>query len=245
MKRFVCFLVAFAVCGMPLFSQNKNFNKGNIMKFELKPLPYAHTALEPWIDATTVALHHDKHQATYVNNLNNALAKVPDFEFDGGLIGLIRNLSKVPESVAVAVKNNAGGVFNHEFYWGGLSGEASVASRDFAEAIERTFGSMENFRRDFSERGAAVFGSGYVWLCADRKGNLRILTSANQDNPMSDAELGKVWVPIFCVDVWEHSYYLKYQNVRAEYLKNIWNIVDWEKVSERFERVVAGGDVLM
>lgn len=220
--------------------------KANNMKYQLTPLPYAHTALEPWLDATTVSLHHDKHQAAYVNNLNAALAKEPKFAFDGELWRLLKNLDSVPESIRAAVKNNGGGVFNHEFYWGGLAGEATVPSKKFAEAIEKSFGSMENFKREMTEKSLSIFGSGYSWLCADQNGNLKIIAAANQDNPFSIPQLSAAGLmPIFCIDVWEHSYYLKYQNLRGEYLKNIWNIVNWEKLSDRYERAMIDSKPLM
>ena len=216
------------------FSQQQK-QKDSTMKYDLTPLPYSHTALEPYIDATTVMLHHDKHQATYVNNLNNTLAKYPDVTFEKNIVNLLKNINSAPEDIRTAIRNNGGGVFNHEFYWEGLSGNSSVPSKELSEAIDKAFGSMENFRREMTEKSLALFGSGYSWLCSDKNGNLKIITYSNQDNPYSTpCKCCNDLIPIFCIDVWEHSYYLKYQNLRAEYLKNIWNIVNWQKLSERF-----------
>ncbi len=216
------------------------------MKYELTPLPFAQTALEPWIDATTVSIHHDKHQAAYVNNLNAALAKFPDFEFSGRLHNLLGNLDLVPQEIRTAVRNNGGGVFNHEFYWGGLSGEHTVASKKFSDALEKSFGSTENFRREMTAKTAAVFGSGYGWLCVDNLGGLKIMTSSNQDNQFSaPCGCGVDFKPIFCIDVWEHAYYLKYQNMRVEYLNGIWEVVNWEKLSQRYECLLSDSKLLV
>lgn len=241
------FYMAFAVLAFAAnagYPQNINQNKD--MKYQLAPLPYAHTALEPWLDATTVSLHHDKHQAAYVNNLNAALEKAPDFVFEGELWRLLQSLDTLPESIRTAVRNNGGGVFNHEFYWGGLGGEPTVPSKQFADALAKSFGSVENFKREMTEKSASIFGSGYAWLCADSNGNLKIITAPNQDNPYTmPASGGGALIPIFCIDVWEHSYYLKYQNLRGEYLKNIWQIVNWAKLSDRYERALIDSKPLM
>lgn len=216
------------------------------MKYELTSLPFAQTALEPWIDATTVSIHHDEHQATYVNNLNAALAKFPDFEFSGHLHNLLGNLDLVPQEIRTAVRNNGGGVFNHEFYWGGLSGEHTVASKKFSDALEKSFGSTENFRREMTAKTAAVFGSGYGWLCVDNLGGLKIMTTPNQDNQFSaPCACGVDFKPIFCIDVWEHAYYLKYQNMRVEYLNGIWEVVNWEKLSQRYECLLSDSKLLI
>jgi Fe-Mn family superoxide dismutase len=235
MKR-LFWILAMATTTFLALSQPQK-KKDSSMKFSLKPLPYSYTALEPWLDATTLTLHHDKHQATYVNNLNNALAKYPDYHFRDKLCEILKDIDSLPEDIRTAVRNNGGGVFNHEFYWEGLSGAPSVPSKRFADAIDKSFGSMENFRREMTEKSLSLFGSGYTWLCSDRNGNLKIIAYPNQDNPFScPCKCASKLTPIFCIDVWEHSYYLKYQNLRAEYLKNIWNIVNWQKLSERYEK---------
>ncbi len=220
------------------FSYQQSTQKDPInMKVDLKPLPFAPSALEPYIDADTVILHHDKHQATYVNNLNGILEKTPEIKFCGCFCKLLKNLDAVPEEVRTAVRNNGGGVFNHEFYWDGLSGEKSSPSPELQKAIDKAFGSMENMQKELTQKALAIFGSGYLWLCVDKNGDLKVVSAANQDNPYSvpSREIPDL-KPIFCIDVWEHSYYLKYRNLRAEYLKNIWNVVNWVKVSERYEK---------
>ncbi len=215
-------------------STQKDFPK---MKIELKPLPFAPTALEPYIDADTVILHHDKHQATYVNNLNAILEKNPEIKFCGCLCKLLKNLDSLPVDVRTPIRNNGGGVFNHEFYWDSLSSEKSTPSPELLKAIEKEFGSLENLQTEITQKALAVFGSGYLWLCSDKNGDLKIVGAANQDNPFSVPDKNKPdLIPIFCVDVWEHSYYLKYRNLRAEYLKNIWNIINWQKISERYKK---------
>ena len=205
------------------------------MKAELKPLPYAYDALEPWLDKATLELHHDKHQATYVNNFNIAIEKIPEEEFNGCIPSLLKKLDSIDESVRTAIRNNGGGVFNHEFYWEGLSPEKTEPSKELLEAIDKSFGSVEKMKEVMTQKALATFGSGYAWLCVDEKGLLKIMTTPNQDNPFSaPCKCGCKLKPIFCIDVWEHSYYLKYKNLRAEYLKAIWNVVNWQKLSCRY-----------
>jgi superoxide dismutase, Fe-Mn family len=199
------------------------------MAHEVPPLPYDYSALEPHIDEQTMHLHHDKHHAAYVNNLNAALEKYPDLQGKSAE-ELIRDLNRLPDDIRTAVRNNGGGHVNHTMFWqimgpnGG--GEPTGA---IADAINRTFGSFDAFKQQFNDAGVKRFGSGWVWLCRDGSGGLHIESTANQDNPISDGHM-----PIFGNDVWEHAYYLKYQNRRPEYLNAWWNVVNWDEVNKRF-----------
>ncbi|RME92497.1 MAG: superoxide dismutase [Verrucomicrobia bacterium] len=204
------------------------------MAHELPPLPYDYAALEPYIDAMTMEIHHGKHHAAYVANLNKALAGHPDLE-NKDLTELIKNLDAVPEAIRTAVRNNGGGHWNHSFFWKVLGPNAGGApTGDLAAAIDRAFGSFDAFKEKFEQAGATRFGSGWAWLIL-HNGQLEVCSTANQDNPlMGRAIAGCEGVPIFGVDVWEHAYYLKYQNRRPEYLKAIWNVVNWNAVAENF-----------
>jgi Fe-Mn family superoxide dismutase len=201
------------------------------MAHELPPLPYAYDALEPHIDQQTMTLHHDKHHQAYVNNLNAALEKYPDLQ-NKSPEELIRDLNSVPEDIRAAVRNNGGGHVNHTMFWqimgpnGG--GEPTGA---LADAITQAFGSFEDFKKQFNDAGVKRFGSGWAWLVRNSSGQLQIVSTANQDNPLSEGHF-----PILGNDVWEHAYYLKYQNRRPDYLAAWWNVVNWEEVSRRFEQ---------
>ena len=201
------------------------------MAHELPPLPYAYDALEPHIDQQTMTLHHDKHHQAYVNNLNAALEKYPDLQ-NKSPEELIRDLNSVPDDIRAAVRNNGGGHVNHTMFWqimgpnGG--GEPTGA---LADAITQAFGSFEDFKKQFNDAGVKRFGSGWAWLVRNSSGQLQIVSTANQDNPLSEGHF-----PILGNDVWEHAYYLKYQNRRPEYLAAWWNVVNWEEVSRRFEQ---------
>ncbi len=200
--------------------------------FTLPDLPYAYNALEPYIDETTMHIHHDKHHATYVKNLNdvllgqNELLALP-------VEKLIADLSRVPEAIRTKVKNNGGGHANHSFFWTIMapplasSGVGPVG--DIATAINTTFGGFEKFQEQFSSIALNHFGSGWAWLVAD-KGQLIITDTSNQDSPVNDGK-----TPILTIDVWEHAYYLKYQNMRVEYIKAWWNVVNWTEVTKRFQ----------
>jgi Fe-Mn family superoxide dismutase len=201
------------------------------MAHELPPLPYAYDALEPHIDQQTMTLHHDKHHQAYVNNLNAALEKYPDLQ-NKSPEELIRDLNSVPDDIRAAVRNNGGGHVNHTMFWqimgpnGG--GEPTGA---LADAITQAFGSFEDFKKQFNDAGVKRFGSGWAWLVRNSSGQLQIVSTANQDNPLSEGHF-----PILGNDVWEHAYYLKYQNRRPDYLAAWWNVVNWEEVSRRFEQ---------
>ncbi len=197
------------------------------MAFELPKLPYAYDALEPSIDKETMEIHHSKHHNTYVTNLNNA---VEGTEFaDKSLDELVENLSSLPEDIQTAVRNNGGGHYNHSLFWELLSPEQKEIPAELKEAIEDKFGSVDSFKEKFEAAAAGRFGSGWAWLIVGNDG-LEIVSTPNQDNPVMDGQK-----PVFGVDVWEHAYYLKYQNKRPEYLKNIWNVVNWDKVNELYQ----------
>ena len=199
------------------------------MPFVIPDLRYAFDALEPVIDARTVEIHYTKHHATYLKNLNTALEKYPQF-FDMELKVILSDLSAVPEDIRTAVRNNGGGVYNHNVYWTSLAPTGSGAPKGkLAEAIDKTFGGFDAFKAEFEKSGLGRFGSGYAWLSLTPEKSLVIHSTANQDSPVMDG-----WEPIFVVDVWEHAYYLKYQNRRAEYLANIWGLINWEEAEIRY-----------
>ncbi len=214
-------------------TSNKQKKKVKKMQFKLEDLDYPLDALEPYIDAETVSIHHGKHQATYVAKLNETLSSAPDFKFEGTLTELISNLEKVPEKIRTAIRNNGGGVWNHQFYWKGLSPKKTEMSVGLQKAINRDFGNLENFKKLLLSAGVGQFGSGWAWLCSKPDGTLKIISTANQDNPLMDTS--SKLTPLLCLDVWEHAYYLKYQNRRAEYLDAIWNLINWERVSLLYE----------
>jgi Fe-Mn family superoxide dismutase len=196
-------------------------------KFELPPLPYPPEALEPHIDAQTMQIHHGKHHAAYVNNLNAALEQHPQF-FEMTPEQIIKNLASVPEGVRQAVRNNGGGHVNHTLFWSLMSANGGGApSGELAAVIEATFGSFENFKAEFKKAAVGRFGSGWAWLIVDG-GALKIVSTPNQDNPVMD---NPNVVPILGLDVWEHAYYLKYQNRRPDYVDAWWNVVDWNAVA--------------
>ena len=193
------------------------------MAFELPKLPYAYDALEPHIDKETMEIHHSKHHNTYVTKLNDAV-KGTDLE-SKSIEEIVKNLDAVPENIKTAVRNNGGGHLNHSLFWELLSPEQKELSGELKEAIESAFGSVDKFKEEFEAAAAGRFGSGWAWLVVNN-GALEITSTPNQDNPVSEGK-----TPVFGVDVWEHAYYLKYQNKRPEYLSAIWNVVNWDKVN--------------
>ena len=202
-------------------------------KHELSQLSYTYDALEPVISKEIMELHHDKHHAAYVKNLNDALEKFPEL-FEKTAEELLMNLNAVPEDIRMAVRNNGGGHVNHSMFWeimGGTSLHPLEPSGKLAEGIIKTFGSFEDFKTKFNEAGTKRFGSGWVWLVKNKTGALEIMSTANQDNPMSEG-----LTPIMGNDVWEHAYYLQYKNVRPDYLKAWWNVVNWQEVEKRFSK---------
>jgi superoxide dismutase, Fe-Mn family len=201
----------------------------NVMAHTLPPLPYPTNALEPHIDAQTMEIHHGKHHNAYVTNLNAALEKAPELA-DKSLEDLLRNLNSVPEAVRTAVRNNGGGHWNHSQFWKTMGPNAGGGpTGKLADAINSAFGDFEKFKEAFNAAGVSRFGSGWVWLVNDG-GKLAITSTPNQDNPLMDGKAP----PILGNDVWEHAYYLKYQNRRPDYLKAWWNTVNWEEVGKRF-----------
>lgn len=199
------------------------------------PLPYAYDALEPFIDTKTMQLHHDRHLQTYVNNLNNTLKDHPELQ-SWSLEKLIYNADKLPLAIRQPIKNNGGGVYNHIFYFDGMTNsETRSQAGTLYPAIIRDFGSVERFYNEFKNQALSVFGSGYAWLVIDQNGKLRIVTSANQDTP-----LVQNFCPVAAIDVWEHAYYLKHYNERAAYIDDWFNVVNWERASELYKNCIAG-----
>jgi Fe-Mn family superoxide dismutase len=200
------------------------------MSYELPPLPYPFDALEPHIDAKTMEIHHDKHHQAYITNANNALKDHPQLAAKP-VEELIADLSAVPEAIRTAVRNNAGGHANHSFFWLILGPNAGGSPKGrLADAITSTFGSFDQFKEKFQAAGAGRFGSGWAWLVINKAGSLEISSTPNQDSPIMDG-----LKPVFGVDVWEHAYYLKYQNRRPDYLKAVWNVINWDAVGEHFK----------
>ncbi|MCX7818395.1 MAG: superoxide dismutase [Kiritimatiellae bacterium] len=203
------------------------------MAHELVKLPYAVDALEPHIDARTMEIHHGKHHATYVNNLNAALEKHPAL-FGKSLEALLADLAAVPEDIRTAVRNNGGGVLNHNLFWQFMTPKsAGKPSGELARAIDSTFGSFERFKEEFQKAALGRFGSGWAWLVVDG-GQLKIGSTPNQDSPVMAGISELRGHVVLGIDVWEHAYYLKYQNRRADYVAAWWNVVNWDFATERF-----------
>lgn len=199
--------------------------------FTLPPLPYAFDALEPHIDAKTMEIHHDRHHKAYVDNLNKAVADSPDTA-KKSIEDIVKDLNSVPEKIRTAVRNNGGGHFNHSLFWQMMSKSGGGEPKgELAKAIETSFGSFSAFKENFSKAGLGQFGSGWAWLVVSQ-GKLAIEPSANQDNPLSSGKQ-----PLLGVDVWEHAYYLKYQNKRADYITAWWNVVNWDFVADRYAKL--------
>ncbi len=198
------------------------------MAFELPALPYSYDALEPYIDTETMHLHHDKHHAAYVNNLNAALQGHPFANLP--VEEVVRRLNEVPEQVRTAVRNNGGGHVNHTMFWQIMTpGGSKTPTGELATAINAKFGSLDAFKTAFNDAGVKRFGSGWAWLILNKSGDLEITSTANQDSPFMDGTF-----PVLGNDVWEHAYYLKYQNRRPEYLGAWWNVVNWDEVAKRY-----------
>jgi Fe-Mn family superoxide dismutase len=206
---------------------------GGVSKHLLPPLPYTHAALEPYIDARTMMLHHGKHHASYVEKLNTALQAFPDLQQKTAL-WLLLNLGKLPKDIRVAVRNNAGGHVNHSLFWQAMSpGGGGEPTGALANAIKRDFGGLEKFKARFDEAGEKLFGSGWVWLARTRQdgGKLEVCTTSGHGNPLMQGHF-----PLLLNDVWEHAYYLKHENRRADYLKGWWPVVNWQEAARRYER---------
>ncbi len=201
------------------------------MAFELPPLPYDYSALEPYIDTQTMQIHHDKHHQAYITNVNNAL-QGHDQLASMSVDDLLRNINQVPESIRTAVRNNAGGHSNHSMFWNIMTPNGGgEPTGDLASAIQQAFGSFDAFKTAFNDAGTKRFGSGWAWLVLDSSGKLQVISTANQDSPLMDG-----LYPVMGNDVWEHAYYLKYQNRRPEYLNAWWNVVNWDAIAHRYEQ---------
>ncbi len=203
------------------------------MAFELPKLSYPYDALEPYIDATTMEIHHTKHHGGYVKKLNAALEKHPEWA-SKSIEDILKDLDNIPVDIRTAVRNNGGGHYNHSIFWTimGPNGGGKLSGK-LGEAIDKTFGSFDKFKEEFSNAAATRFGSGWAWLVLDNYGHLSILSTPNQDNPITYS-----LKPVLGLDVWEHAYYLKYQNRRPEYIQAWWNIVNWEAVTKRYEMLL-------
>ncbi|RXY98515.1 superoxide dismutase [Fictibacillus sp. S7] len=197
-------------------------------KFELPALPYAANALEPHIDEDTMNIHHDRHHKTYVDNLNAALEGQSEFE-SKNLVDILKNLDSLPENIRTAVRNNGGGHANHSLFWEILKpGGSNEPTGEVADAINNKFGSLEAFKEQFANAAKGRFGSGWAWLVVNN-GELEVTSTPNQDNPVMEGK-----TPILGLDVWEHAYYLKYQNKRPDYINAFWNVVNWDEVEKRY-----------
>lgn len=199
------------------------------MKHTLPQLSYAYDTLEPHIDAKTMEIHHSKHHAAYVNNLNSALEKHPEIA-DTSLEDLLRNLNGISEDIRTAVRNNGGGHYNHSLFWTWMDPKGGgIPEGNLGQAINQKWENFEAFKKEFSEAAKSRFGSGWAWFVKDGTGALRVMSTANQDTPLSEG-----LIPLLGLDVWEHAYYLKYQNKRADYIEAWWNVVNWNEVALQF-----------
>lgn len=198
-------------------------------KFENTPLPYSHRALEPYIDARTMELHHDKHLQAYIDNLNNILSENPRYQ-ELSLTQLLYNADKLPRNIRTDVKNNAGGVYNHQFFFNGMkNSEVKVPTGTLAKSIDKTYGSFSEFKEEFKKEALGVFGSGYTWLVVGRNYKLKIINTLNQDTPIPQN-----LSPILNLDVWEHAFYLKHYNRRADYIDDWFNVINWERANGNY-----------
>lgn len=199
------------------------------MTFQLPELPYAYDALEPYIDVETMHFHHDKHHQAYVNNLNSALENHPEWQ-EKSIEEILTHLDDLPKEIRGAVQNNGGGHYNHSLFWETMAPNAGGnPTGEVKDAIEEAFGSFDNLKAEFKKAALGRFGSGWAWVVVDN-GKLAVTSTLNQDNPISDGK-----TPILGVDVWEHAYYLKYQNLRGDYVDAFWNVVNWDKVNELYK----------
>ncbi|AEC02950.1 superoxide dismutase [Parasphaerochaeta coccoides] len=198
-------------------------------------LSYDFSALEPYIDALTMETHYTKHHAAYAKNLNAALEKASDKDRERGIECLLKDITSLPEEIRTAVRNNGGGFYNHNVYFDTMApGTGGIPSGRLASQIDKNFGSFDLFKEKLSAASIARFGSGWGWLSTDKNGTLTVSSSANQDNPLMDGS----GFPILGIDVWEHAYYLKYKNLRADYVKAFWNVIDWKKVGSLYEKAI-------
>lgn len=213
-----------------VLAEPTNAPTASVDKYSLPPLPYSYDALEPYIDTETMTIHHQKHHAAYIEKLNAALNKHPELK-EKSLPELLSNINALPEDVRETIRNNGGGHYNHTFFWvimgKGKSGEPKGKLKD---AITKSFGSFDNFKKEFKDAALNRFGSGWAWLVKDKSNNLKIISTPNQDTPIMQG-----MTPIIGLDVWEHAYYLKYKNERSSYIDNWWNVVDWDAVEKAYK----------
>ncbi len=208
--------------------------KDDAKGYTLPKLPYAYDALEPYIDAKTMQIHHDLHHQAYINNANKLLAGNPKL-LAQPVTELLANIKEVPEKIRQGVINNAGGHANHTFFWEIMGPKKTKPDGDLARAIDKTFGGFDNFKKEFANAAATQFGSGWAWLVVDGKGGLSVVKRANQNSPIMDG-----LKPVLGIDVWEHAYYLKYQNRRPAYVEAWWNVVNWDAVAEKYKKATKG-----
>lgn len=208
---------------------NSYANMPDNKDFKLEPLPYAYDSLEPYIDKETMVLHHDKHHQAYVDNLNKILSTHPEIEAKS-LEQLLSNPTILPRDIRQSIINNAGGVYNHNFFWSIMGqNKGGQAKDELLKAIEKDFGSFESFKEKFNKSALTTFGSGWTWLVSNDEGELAIMSTSNQDSPITSGIK-----PIIAIDLWEHSYYLKYKNERNKYIENWWNVVNWEQANKNY-----------
>jgi Fe-Mn family superoxide dismutase len=226
----IYWIIAIAFAISIVFTNYTKSEANSKVPFQLPKLPYKYNALEPFIDTQTMKIHHQKHHKAYVDNLNAAVLKYPELK-DKSIEYLLMNLDSLPEDVREAIRNNGGGHYNHSLFWT-IMGDQSIdkPSGELMDAIKKSFGTFENFKKEFKTAATKKFGSGWVWLIKDENGKLKITTTPNQDSPIMDGIS-----PILGLDVWEHAYYLKYKNNRGDYVDYWWNVVNWDKVESRYE----------
>lgn len=229
MKRFIfIMLVAISAINLSTSAADQPKKGPKVSESVLPELPYAYDALEPVIDAKTMEIHYTKHHKAYLTNMLTAIKETPAADMD--LMSLFAQISKQP----AAIRNNAGGYYNHILFWENMTPNKTTPSAELTAAIEKSFGSMDKFKEEFANAGKKHFGSGWAWLVRGQDGKLFVSSTPNQDNPLMDV-VEKKGTPLLSLDVWEHAYYLKYQNLRADYVDNFWKVVNWEVVSKRFE----------
>ncbi len=231
--------IAGEVAGSRASAPDNHENKGKNMAYTLPPLAYAYNAVEPYIDAQTMEIHHSKHHNAYVTNLNAALAKEPTVKTPECVCELISDLSKVPESIRVAVRNNGGGHFNHSFFWKLIApGQAHEPVGALAGAVQKTFGGLDGLKEKFNAAATSRFGSGWAWLIVKPDGTLAVTSTPNQDSPVMAGVAEVAGKPVLGLDVWEHAYYLKYQNRRPDYVASFWNALNWARAEENYQKAL-------
>ncbi|MGL4772555.1 MAG: superoxide dismutase [Clostridium sp.] len=231
MRKISVFIMSLLLSFGLITTPNANANK--LIKWEVKlsPLPFEYEALEPFIDKETMIIHHNKHEQGYVDNLNKLISKTPELQ-NKSLDWFLTNKDSLPKESKQGILNNAGGVYNHNFFWSIMApAQGQKPTGNLSKAIDKTFGTFENFQKEFKEAALSRFGSGWAWLVLSKDGKLSIISTPNQDSPISDC-----LTPIIGLDVWEHAYYLKYRNMRSDYIDNWWNVVNWNQAETNFNK---------